>query len=312
MKRISYFDGHCDTIYRCLHTGQELRENDGHVDLQRSRGFEHYVQVFALFSSLNDAPAPELPEELEKLHETYRRELEKNSDWIVHCRNAVEIRQAKQAGKSSALLSIEGGELLGCDPQKIEVAQAWGVQWINPTWNFANALSGSHSAQPRRGLSDVGREFVRTAQQAGILIDVSHLSPKGFWDLVDITERPIIASHSNSRAVFPHSRGLDDDQFRAIAASGGAVGMNFYGDFIGREPDMNSLIDHIEHYLSMNGEKTVALGGDLDGCDVTFPGMEGIQSVPKLWKALEARGYPRTLLEDIFYRNWMRVIRQTG
>ena len=161
-------------------------------------------------------------------------------------------------------------------------------------------------------LNDITRayiesDFVREMGQLGVYADVSHLSDPGFWDLFRMTERPVVASHSNARALCPHRRNLTDDMFRAIRDTGGVVGINLYADFVGGD-SMEQLIAHIERFLSLDGEKTVALGGDLDGCEALAAGFSGVQDVAKLYQALEERGYPQTLLEDIFWNNWRRIL----
>lgn len=307
MERIRYFDGHCDTIPRCYATGESMANSSGHIALDRLDGFEAYAQMFTCYWSADRAPEQGMFAVLNEQYALFQAELQRNPQRMVHCRTAEEVKQAAKPGIVCALLSIEGGDLLECDPDKIEVAADWGVKLINPTWNCANALSGSHCRESHRGLSDVGRAFVRQAEQANILMDVSHLSEKGFWDLVEMSGQPVVASHSNAQGVFPHSRGLTDDQFRAICQTGGVAGLNFYGGFVGQTPTIDQLIRHLDHYLQLGGEKHVALGGDLDGCDETVAGIDGIQDVPKLWQALAERGYPRHLLEDLFWNNWLNL-----
>ena len=119
-------------------------------------------------------------------------------------------------------------------------------------------------------------------------------------------EGPIVASHSNSRALCPHRRNLTDEQFRAIRDSGGVVGLNFYLSFVG-ERSMDALVDHVEHFLSLGGEKTLCLGGDLDGCEMLAAEMQGMQDVPRLYEALTARGYDEALLYDLFWNNLRRL-----
>ncbi len=303
-----YFDGHCDTIYRCYETGEPMAHNGGHIALDRVGGFEGYAQLFTFFWDADRAPKEGMLHVAEGMYDLFRRELAANPDTLIHCRSAEEVRRYAGQGKTCALLSIEGGDLLECDPEKLELAQSWGVKLVNLTWNVPNTLSGSHCREPERGLSDVGRAFVRTAEQAGILMDVSHLSQRGFWDLVDMTSKPIVASHSNARGVYDHSRGLTDDQFRAICQTGGVVGLNFYSDFVGEKPTMEQLIRHLEHFLDLGGEKHIGIGGDLDGCDSTVEGIAGVQDVPRLYAALQARGYGDSLLEDIFWNNWLRIL----
>lgn len=305
MKMIKYFDAHCDTVYRCYETGERMRSNSGHIALERADVFEAYAQVFTFFWSADKAPKEGMLSVLKKMHELFENELQANSDIMAHCVTSDDIRHNDK--KISAVLSIEGADLLECDPDNIELAKKWGVRLINPTWNCANALSGTHCRESDRGLSDLGRAFVKTAEKADIMMDVSHLSEKGFWDLVEIAEKPIVASHSNSRAVYDHSRGLTDDQFKAICQTGGVVGLNLYTDFVGENPTIDDLIAHLEHFLNLGGEKHVALGGDLDGCESTVRGITGFQDVPKIYDALENRGYSKELIEDIFWNNWLRI-----
>ena len=329
MKPIPYFDAHCDTIYRCLMTGGEvtldfgedaeeqkrffakcgcLRENEGHIDLMRGRRFARFGQFFALFFDAADAPEDGMWAQCRRLHDRFVREMAANADLICHCRTGAEIDCAVKNGKMAALLSIEGADLIECDVHKLQTAADWGVRFLNPVWNRANALSGTNNEERERGLSDKGRDFIRQMERCGIYADVSHLSDRGFWDLCRMTTRPIVASHSNSRALCDHPRNLTDDQFRAIRDTGGVVGINFYSRFIGRQPAVEDLVRHIEHFLAMDGEKTVCMGGDLDGCEELPQGMQGMEDVPKLWQALEERGYPRLLLEDLFWNNLRKLL----
>ena len=205
----------------------------------------------------------------------------------------------------AALLSIEGAELLNCRIERIETVAQWGTRLMNLTWNFPNAISGTNLRETDRGLSAYGRDFVREMEDNQIYADVSHLSDAGFWDLVRIARKPIVASHSNSRYLCGHSRNLTDDMFRAIRDSGGVVGMNFYRAFVGEGED--ALVAHVEHFLELGGEKTVCFGGDLDGCDVLAGGLQGVQDVPIIYEVLRRRGYSEALLEDLFWNNLRRL-----
>ena len=325
---IPYFDAHCDTVYRCLETGEtsaldygdsreeqcryyaasdHLRRNGGHFDLERSRQFSRCAQFFALFHDAAEAPADGLWAQCRRMHDFFLREMADNADIVCHCRTGREVDEAAAAGKTAALLSIEGADLIDCDVHKVETVAQWGVRLLNPVWNRANVLSGTNAEDPERGLYAKGRDFIRALEEYGIYPDVSHLSDAGFWDLVHIARRPIVASHSNARAVCPHRRNLTDDQFRAIRDSGGVVGLNLYLHFVG-QPTMDALVAHVEHFLALDGEKTLCLGGDLDGCEALAAGMTGMQDVPKLYEALKARGYSDALLEDIFWNNLRRLI----
>ena len=325
---IPYFDAHCDTVYRCLETGEtsaldygdsreeqcryyaasaHLRKNGGHIDLERSRQFSRCAQFFALFHDAAEAPADGLWAQCRRMHDFFLREMDDNADIARHCRTGREVDEAAAAGKTAALLSIEGADLIECDVHKLEMVAQWGVRFLNPVWNRANVLSGTNAEEPERGLSAAGRDFIHVLEEHAIYPDVSHLSDAGFWDLVHIARRPIVASHSNARAVCPHRRNLTDDQFRAIRDLGGVAGLNLYLDFVGR-PTMDALVAHVEHFLALDGEKTLCLGGDLDGCEALAAGMTGMQDVPKLYEALQARGYGDALLEDIFWNNLRRLI----
>lgn len=309
MEHIPYFDAHCDTIYRCLRTGAQLRENDGHLDLRRASAFGRFAQVFALYQDPEEVPqGSTMVREGQLLHQKFLREMEQNRDVIVPCRTGAEVDRAAADGKMAAILSIEGAELIGCDPGQVETAAEWGVRLLNPVWNHANRLSGSNAELPEQGLTSYGRDFARRMEDCGIYPDVSHISDPGFWDLVRLARGPVVASHSNSRALCPHRRNLTDDMFRAIRDSGGVVGLNLYRPFVGPAGTMEELTAHVEHFLSLGGEKTLCLGGDLDGCEELAAGMEGIQDVPQLWQALADRGYPRQLLEDLFWNNLRRLI----
>ena len=325
---IPYFDAHCDTIYRCLETGEtsaleygedreeqrryyaastHLRKNGGHIDLERGLKFRRCAQFFALFHDAAEAPADGMWAQCQRMHDFFLREMADNADIARHCRTGGEVDAAVAEGKVAALLSIEGADLIDCDVHKLETVSGWGVRLLNPVWNRANVLSGTNAEEPERGLSAEGRDFIHVLEEYNIYPDVSHLSDAGFWDLVRVAKRPIVASHSNARAICPHRRNLTDDQFRAIRDLGGVVGLNLYLDFVG-ESTMDALVAHVEHFMNLNGEKTMCLGGDLDGCEALTAGMTGMQDAPKLYDALKARGYSEALLEDIFWNNLRRLI----
>ena len=307
IRNIPYFDGHCDTIYECMGKGRSLRENSGHVDLMRGQRYGRRAQFFALFDNVRELPEGTAWTKLCQMHDWFCAQAAENADVMALCRTGAEVDAAAAQHKTAALLSIEGADLLDCDMAHLETAASWGVRLLNPVWNNANALCGSCAQEPERGLSARGVEFVARMEELGIHTDVSHISDAGFWDVLRRTKRPVVASHSNARAICPHRRNLTDNMFRAIRDTGGVVGINLYADFVGGD-GMEQLIAHIERFLSLDGEKTVALGGDLDGCEALAAGFSGVQDVAKLHQALEGRGYPQTLLEDIFWNNWRRIL----
>ena len=289
------FDGHCDTLLGLLGNPKSgplpvgsLYENELQVDLKRGLELEAYAQVFALFG-FREMGFPDLFDTL--------------------CRSRSDALNAAKAGKAAAFLSIEGAEVIDCRPEKLEEAAEKGVRGFGVCWNRANEITGTNAQEPDRGLSEKGRDLVRLAMELGLTVDVSHLSDPGFWDVEKLAKGPFIASHSNSRTVHAHPRNLTDDMFRAIRDHGGTVGINLYSLFLGEEKvTVETVLRHIDHFLDLGGEKTLAIGGDLDGCDRLPDGIRGVQDVHLIRDALALRGYEEALLDDIFYNNLLRVL----
>ena len=319
---IPYFDAHCDTIWRCmaasggddgaglpptLQTGSGLLRNEGHVDLTRDALFARRGQFFALYDDVKRLPDGTAWRRCCQMHDWFTAQLAENSGRIALCRSGAEADAAVAAGKTAAFLSVEGADLLDCGIEQLQTAAGWGVRLVNMVWNHANVLGGSCADDPDRGLSPQGRDFLRELERLGVYADVSHLSDPGFWDVFRMTERPMVASHSDARALCPHRRNLTDDMFRAVRDTGGVVGLNLYRDFVGGA-SMDALVAHAEHFLSLGGEKTLCIGGDLDGSRTLAAGMRGMEDVPQLYRALEKRGYGKPLLEDIFWNNLRRLL----
>ena len=304
------FDGHCDTILRCYLEGGGLRRQAGHLDLERRRGKGRWAQFFATFGSPEDMPGRSLWEVFLEEYALFRSEMDANADLVAFCRTGEEARAAFAAGKTAAFLSAEGAELLDCDPDKLRLAHRMGVRIVNITWNHPNALSGTNAEEPDRGLSEQGRAFVKTMGELGMLVDVSHLSDPGFWDVMEVTDRPVVATHSNARAIFPHPRNLTDEQITAIINTNGVAGLNMYAGFLGDDPDFDTVVSHLEHFLALGGENNVSMGGDWDGITQMPRGMSGIQDMEKLYEHLLRRNYSESLLEKVFYSNLMRVVNE--
>ena len=316
MNPICLFDGHCDTVYRGSLPAEDphrsrgdLASNSGHLDLNRlQRAYGGSCQFFALFGYPADFPGKAAEEIFRLEYGWFARQMELHSGRAAHCRTGEEARQALSQGKTAAFLSVEGAELLDCDPARLEEAHRLGVRAVNLTWNYANPLSGSNAEEKERGLSGQGREFVRRMNRLGMLVDVSHLSDPGFWDVAELCEGPFIASHSNARAVFSAPRNLTDGQFTAIIEHHGVAGLNMFADFLGDDPDCDTVISHLEHFLSLGGEKNVSIGGDWDGISRMPQGMSGIQDMAELYERLLRRNYSEALVRDVFFNNLMRVV----
>ena len=309
------FDLHCDTALALLgetvNEAGSLRKNELHIDLERASSLGGYAQCFACFTT----PA------MEKWHgvspvvvferelATIQREVDKNKDLISIVYSAEEIEENQAAGKMSAVLTLEGTAGIGYDPELLTDIQAIGFRIASLGWNEKNPLTGSHVTGG--GLTDQGREFVKEAQRLGILIDVSHISDEGFWDMMKVTQAPIVATHSNSRSVWNNSRNLTDDMFRAIVETGGVAGYNACADFTGENPTVDTICDHIFHFMELDPTgKHIALGGDLDGVSKMPEGFNGVQSWPVLAQRLMERGLSEETVMDIYWNNVLGVMKR--
>lgn len=318
MNPICLFDGHCDTVYRGSLPAEDphrsrgdLASNSGHLDLNRlQRAYGRSCQFFALFGYPADFPGKAAEEVFRLEYGWFARQMEIHSGRAAHCRTGEEARQALSQGKTAAFLSVEGAELLDCDPARLEEAHRLGVRAVNLTWNYANPLSGSNAEEPGRGLTARGRAFVAEMQRLGMLVDVSHLSDPGFWDVAELAERagiPFFASHSNARAVCPHKRNLTDEQITAIIKVQGTVGLNLCASFVGEPPTLDALIAHVEHIWALGGADSLAVGGDWDGCDLAA-GLTGVDGLTALYEELLRRNHSETLVRALFFENLMRVV----
>ena len=307
------FDFHCDTALALLgddlNQASSLRKNNGHIDLERAGQLGGYAQCFACFTT----DIPELLQGIspivlfERELATIQREVDKNNDLISIAYSAEEIEENRALGKMSAILTLEGTAGIDYNPGLLEDLWAIGFRVSSLGWNEKNPLTGSNVTGG--GLTDLGREYVKEAQKLGMRIDVSHISDEGFWDIMKITEAPILATHSNSRAVHNHSRNLTDDMFRAIRETGGVAGYNTCRDFTGENPDLDTVCDHILHFMELDPEgKHIALGGDLDGVETMPDGFDGVQSYPALARHLLNRGLTEQNVMDIFWNNAIRVM----
>lgn len=300
---IPYFDAHCDTLSVLHSRGAEwsLGANAAEVDIDRLSAYSPAAQVFAIWGGHYE----------EKLA-LLRRSLARDGRAVL-CRTAEEVRKANAAGKVAALFSVEGAEILGCSIERLrEARERDGLAMINLCWNSDNALCGA-AMDSGSGLTDAGRAFVRAAQDVGVAVDLSHASERTFWDVLEIAEKPVIASHSNAAALsseFP--RNLTDEQFTALVKCGGGAGLNLCSDFIGLGRDIGACCAHIEHFLALGGEKSLFLGTDFDGIAAVPRGLYGVQDMWKLYEALLERGHSEELVQDIFYGDLLRILGRTA
>lgn len=310
---IPVFDFHCDTslamVGKDLRCTGTLRSNGFHVDLERASTLAGYCQCFACFTTPNrDLPKGKTVEDVfEREMSVVLREVEANSDKIRLAYSPADVEKNRKEGKMSALLTAEGAAGFGYDPELLESLYLIGFRITSLGWNEKNPLTGSHITGG--GLTDRGRAFVREAQRLGMLVDVSHISDEGFWDIMNITQGPVVATHSNSRSVCSVSRNLTDDMFRAICESGGIAGINMCADFIGENPDLDTACDHVFRFLELDPTgKHIALGCDLDGVDSLPRGFAGVQDYPAFAQRLSDRGLDEETVRNIFWNNAIGVM----
>ena len=307
------FDFHCDTALKLLgenmNSAGSLRKNNGHIDLERASVLPGYAQCFACFTTPfmeqwnGISPIVAFERELA----TIQREVFNNADRIAIAYSRDQIEENRKKGMFSAVLTLEGTAGIDYNPALLEDLYSIGFRVVSLGWNEKNPLTGSH--ETGGGLTDLGREFVKEAHRVGMLVDVSHISDEGFWDLMKITEAPIIATHSNSRRICSNSRNLTDDMFRAIAETGGVAGYNACDEFTGEKPTLDTVCDHIFHFMELAPDgKNIALGGDLDGITNMPEGFRGVQSWPLLAEKLLQRGLDENNVMDIYWNNAMGVM----
>ena len=307
------FDLHCDTalalIGKDMKSSTSLRKNNFHIDLERASQLPGYCQCFACFTTpgMQDwygiSPMTVFDRELD----TMMHQIGMNNDLIRQAFTAADVRKNMVEGKMSAILTVEGPAGFGFDPALLETLYKAGVRITSLGWNEMNVLCGSH--RTCGGLTDLGKEYIKEAQRLGMIIDVSHCSDEAFWDMMKVTNAPIVATHSNSRAVCGVSRNLTDDMFRAIMETGGVAGFNQCAPFVGEKPTLDTACDHFLHFMELDPDgKHIALGGDLDGCDELPAGFDGVQSYPALAQRLLERGLSEENLYDIFWNNPLGVM----
>lgn len=299
MMNIPLFDCHCDTAAHAREHGEKLRRNRMQLDLERLSHYSPAGQVFAVCAADDAEPVKFADVSIA----FFLEQIKENSDIVKLCLNFRDILSAEKEGKIAALLSIEGAEQIS----DIDEAYGQGVRIVHMTWNHDNALCGA-AMDSGAGLTHEGKSFVLRAQQLGIMLDMSHVSECGFWDTLSISTRPVIAGHSNARAVCNVTRNLTDAQFTALVKQGGGAGINLYPEFLGLGRDIDAVFAHIEHFMSLGGERAVFLGCDLDGIEQMPKGISGVQDLGRIYEALLRHNYPERLARDIFRNNILRVM----
>jgi len=248
-----------------------------------------HLQVFATFVEpefmRKDAAAKTL-KMIDKLYQAIEK-----TDKIKLILNGKDIDEAKDKNILGALLSIEGGEAIEGDLSLLRVFYILGVRAMTLTWSLRNDLGDGILGSDNYGLTAFGKDVIKEMNRLGIIVDVSHLNERGFWDVIDICEKPLIASHSDCRALCNHPRNLSDEQIKAIADKGGVIGINFCPDFLRDDGNasVEDVLDHIEHIVSLVGVEHVGFGSDFDGIEKTPFGLDDASCFPKILDGLKKK-----------------------
>lgn len=324
---MNVIDMHCDTIGRLYSEseGNSLFESSFHIDLKKLQKGGYLLQNFALFV---DSRAEENPLETAlSMADLYYQELEKNCDIIRPVFTYKDIEANQEAGKISAMLTLEEGAILKGSLSNLRNFFRLGVRMIALTWNYDNEIGAPNlrydtdnmplfSERNMQGLTAFGIETILEMERLGMIIDVSHLSDGGFWDIIRHTKKPFVASHSNAAAQCGVCRNLTDDMIRALAERGGVTGLNFCTDFLCAPKPGNpqisyikDIVRHIRHITNVGGMDVCALGSDFDGIGNTleFQDASGITAIAD---ALKKDGFSENDIDKIFWKNVLRLYRE--
>lgn len=299
---MKYFDLHCDTATECFEKRLGLYRNNLQLSIERGLNFEEWVQVYAIW--MNDNLRGEVAyEHFCKVYSYLLLELQKNEAVMQLCTSGREINEALEKGKRVALLAVEGSAALGGKLEHIEDLYNKGIRFTTLTWNGRSEVADGCMQESAGGLTDFGKAVVSEMNRLGMIIDVSHLAEKGFWDVVSHSDQPFIATHSNSKKVCDHPRNLSDEAFKTIVERKGLVGMNFYPTFINgtTEASIKELLPHISHFLELGGENVIALGSDFDGATMPMD-LPNIEKVECFYNEL-VKNYGKIISDKICFKN---------
>jgi membrane dipeptidase len=353
-RRIPVFDGHNDALLRLHRRGGAdtvaaflQGEEKGQLDLPKARKGGFAGGLFAIFvpsaerkngaaaaageAAAADTGAAASPPGLDMTQAqqtvfsmvSLLYSIERQSRRRVRvCRTVDDIETCFAHGALAAVLHIEGAEAIDADFKLLDVLHEAGLRSLGPVWSRPNAFGHGvpfrcpSSPDTGPGLTDLGKALIGACNSLKILIDLSHLNERGFWDVAETTNAPLVATHSNAHAISPHARNLTDRQLSAIRETAGLVGVNFAVSFLRPDGarDKNTPIDliirHIEHLLEHAGEDHVGFGSDFDGAHMPAE-LGNAARLQKLVRALHKRGFGQKLIEKLCFRNWLRVLRRT-
>ena len=318
---MKYIDMHCDTITALYKSNGDLLHNDLHNDLKKMKDGECMLQNFAIFTDISSEDSSFTKNSIEY----YYKQLDKNKDLIRPVYTYEDILNNDRNGLISSLLTLEEGSVIDGDLSNLDWYYKQGVRMITLTWNYPNGIGHPnfvydesqykdrlHQINEKDGLTDFGIEYVRRMSELGIIVDVSHLSDKGFYDVLEYTNRPFVASHSNARSLCNVGRNLSDDMIRKLSDRGGVTGLNFCSAFIKdnneRYTSIEGMVEHIRYIVNVGGIDCIGLGSDFDGIHNELE-IKNASGLPQLYEALR-KYFSEEDIEKIFYKNVLRVYKE--
>lgn len=322
-----YIDMHCDTLGVAMtrHKNTITELEGSMVDIERLQKVGAGAQFFAMFVPQRDVPAwfeeDKMPEHeiiLGKMHDIFMKTIKENENRMAFAQSFEKMQENLQAGKLSAFLTMENGYAVRGRMENLKKFHDMGVGLMTLTWNDPNCFGQNHSSDPNLmqiGLTDFGKEAIAYMNDLGILIDVSHLSDGGFYDVAKLTGKPFVASHSNCRELSPSTRNLTDDMIRMLADKGGVAGINFEPTFLNRDQTdtksrVSRMCDHVEHFIKIGGTECVGIGTDFDGIGGEFE-IPDCTKMDLFFDELHRRKISDDVIDKIAFGNVARVIRDS-
>ena len=310
------FDSHMDTPSEILRQRNLAIDNtSGHVDFPKLRRGGVDGSFFAIYTPHEKADAYGYASRM--LDETLRC-IEENHEIAALATSKQDALHNMEEGRFSVFIGMENGEPVGCSPERLEEFYRKGVRYLTLTHNGDNEIADSAVGSDGRwgGLSPFGREVVKIMNSLGMMVDLSHASDKTFWDCIELSKAPVVATHSCCRAICSHPRNLTDEMIRAIGEKDGYVGINFYPTFLSDDsstlPGAKDIADHIDRAVKLAGLEHVGIGSDYDGIEITPQGMEDVSRIGILAEELRLRGYSETEINRIMGGNLLDVLERVA
>lgn len=298
------FDAHCDVLSKLLEDPRlDFIQEKDRLDVTLERMLESKIgfQNFAVY--LPASFAGEFRHVLQSIDLFYERILSNRQIHLIQTQE--DLRHAHNNGLIGALLSLEGVDALQGNITYLRILYYLGVRSIGITWNYANWAADGVLEQRQGGFTEQGMNLITECNRLGMILDVSHLSEKAFWELLSRSDKPFIASHSNSSRICPKLRNLHDDQITSIIRTGGVMGLTFVPSFVHAEEPvtMDRLLSHIDHICSLGGSRSIGFGSDFDGIKEKIAGLEHAGKYHQLIELLQ-KNYSEEDVEHFLYKNW--------